>query len=231
MVIAAHKYFMLTKMNIVIDVNPIVKQVEQLEFKKSLVLNYTDGTLLNGPYKTLLEFVGTPLGDALEAIGNIGEARLLKLDSAESYTAHADPDDRIHLAIITNPHAYLIDLDDTQLYHLPADGNVWHMDTGKMHVAANFGGRTRIHLNIRVALPKFTSPGYRLRADGGDYDWKQESYTTLMTFFNRAIKQKTITGFEKVNEREVLINCVPVTLAPYIQQLRDKGFNVILEAA
>jgi hypothetical protein len=52
-----------------------------------------------------------------------------------------------------------------------------------------------------------------------------------MTFFNRAIKQKTITGFEKVNEREVLINCVPVTLAPYIQQLRDKGFNVILEAA
>jgi len=215
-------------MNIKIDIVPVIEQVSSLEFKKSISLNYTNGKLLNGPYLTKPEYLGTPLGEVLDLIDNVGEARLLKLDSAESYTAHADPDDRIHLAIITNPNAYLIDLDDDCLYHLPADGEVWHMDTGKMHVAANFGARPRIHLNIRIVLPKFKSPGYLLKIEGGDYDWKQESYTTLMTFFNRSIKSKHITGFEKVSEKEVLINCDPLILDSKIKELQDKGFVVSL---
>lgn len=219
---------MLRKLNIKIDLNPIIDQVSKLDFQKRLVLNYTSGKLLNGPYQTKPEFVGTPLGDVLEKIGNLGEARLLKLESAESYTAHADPDDRIHLAITTNPHCYLLDLTNENMYHIPADGEVWIMDTGVMHVACNFGGRPRIHLNIRIALPPFQSPGYRLRVEGGDYDWKQESYTILMMFFNRAIKDKIITGFEKINEREALINCNPDVLTPYIKQLHDKGFEVSL---
>jgi hypothetical protein len=49
-----------------------------------------------------------------------------------------------------------------------------------------------------------------------------------MSFFNRAIKDNIITGFEKVNEREVLINCDPIILSPYIKQLQEKGFNVSL---
>lgn len=219
---------MLTKTNIKLDIAPIIEQVSSLDFEKSLTLNYTTGKLLNGPYTTKPEYVGTPLGDALESIGNLGEARLLKLNSAESYTAHADPDDRIHVAITTNPHSYLINLTDNQLYHLPVNGEVWHMDTSKMHVAANFGARPRIHLNIRVALPKFKAPGYSLKIDGGDYDWKQESYTTLMAFFNRAIKSNYITGFEKVSEKEVLLNCNPPILDAKINELKDKGFVVSL---
>jgi len=219
---------MLSKLNIKLDIDPIIEQVLSLDFEKSLTLNYTTGKLLNGPYTTKPEYVGTPIGNALSVIGNVGEARLLKLNSAESYTAHADPDDRIHLAITTNPNSYLIDLDDNKLYHLPVDGEVWHMDTSKMHVAANFGARARIHLNIRVALPKFTSPGYLLKIEGGDYDWKQESYTTLMSFFNKTIKSKYITGFEKVSEKEVLLNCNPPILDSKIKELQDKGFIVSL---
>ncbi len=219
---------MLTKMNIQVDLQPIIEQVNSLNFDKRLVLNYTTEKLLNGPYQTLPEFERTPLGNILELLGNPGEARLLKLESSESYTAHADPDDRIHLAIITNPYSYLIDIDDNKMYHLPADGQLWRMDTGKMHVAANFGGRTRVHLNVRLALSKFVSPGYLLRIEGGDFDWKQEAYTISMSFFNRAIKNKIITGFEKVNEREVLINCDPIILSPYIKQLQEKGFIVSL---
>lgn len=219
---------MLTKMHIQVDIEPIVDQVSRLDFEKSLTVNYTEGKLLNGPYKTKQEFQGTPLGDALDKIGNIGEARLLKLESSESYTAHADPDDRIHLAITTNPYCYLMDLDNEKMYHLPVDGEFWSMNTGVMHVACNFGGRPRIHLNVRAGLPEYKYPGYLLSVDGGDYDWKQESYTTLMSFFNKAIKNKTITGFEKVSEREVLINCNPVILSPYIKELHQKGFNVSL---
>lgn len=221
---------MLKRMNLNVDIDPIVDQVSTLNFDKSLALNFTDGKLLNGPFKTKPEFVGTPLGDAIEKIGNVGEARLLKLDSAESYTAHADPDDRIHLAITSNPHCYLLDLENEKMYHIPVDGEFWLMDTGIMHVACNFGGRPRIHLNVRVSVPEFKKPGYLLSVEGGDYDWKQESYTVLMSFFNRSIKNKSITGFEKVNERTVLINCNINELNPYIDSLRRKGFKVIIES-
>ena len=77
---------MLSKMNIKLDIDPIIKQVESLDFDKSIAINYTDDKLLSGPFKTKPEFVNTPLGNALELIGNAGEARLLKLECAESYT-------------------------------------------------------------------------------------------------------------------------------------------------
>jgi hypothetical protein len=217
---------MLSKMNINVNIAPIVKQVNCINFEKSLAINYTDGSLLNGPYKTKPEYVDTPLGELLDLLGNPGEARLLKLESGESYTAHSDPDDRIHVAITTNDHAYLINFDDKTMYHLPVDGECWLMDTSKTHIAGNFGARPRIHLNIRVALPKFTSPGYSLKVEGGDYAWKQDSYMILMSFFNTAIKHKIITGFKKVTEREVLINCNLESLNPYINELNAKGFNV-----
>ena len=43
---------MLTLMPLTVDIDPIIKQVESLKFEKRLLLNYTEGKLLNGPYKT-----------------------------------------------------------------------------------------------------------------------------------------------------------------------------------
>lgn len=217
---------MLKQTAIKVDIDAIVNQVSKLDFDKSLSINYTQGKLLNGPYVVKPEFKDTPLGDLLDKLDNPGEARLLKLDHAESYTAHSDPDDRFHLSIITNPHAYVIDLESKKMYHLPADGTLWYMDTSITHVAANFGARERIHLNVRVLLPSFTLPGYSLKITGGDFDWKQESYSVLMKFFNTAIKEKIILGFEKVDEKEVLINCDPKILNPYLEKLEKKGFVV-----
>jgi hypothetical protein len=124
----------------------------------------------------------------------------------------------------------LIDLDNGKNYHIPTDGFLYLMDTSFVHVASNFGGRDRIHLNIRVPLPSFIGPGYRLAIDGGDFDWKQESYMIIMSFFNKAIKEKIITGFEKINPKEVLINCEDISvLNPYIEKLKNKGFTVMIE--
>lgn len=210
-------------------IQPLIDQVNELgEFGRSLAINYTEGELLNGPYKTKPEFENTPLGDILESLGNPGEARLLKLAPSETYSAHADPDDRWHVAIITNEYCYLIDFDDHKMYHLPANGELWYMDTSKMHVAANFGPRERIHLNIRKALPAFNAPGIKLSINGGEYDWKQKSYVEIMTFFNREIKAGKITGFQKINEREVLLNCNEEILTPFIERLTDLGFNIEL---
>jgi hypothetical protein len=170
-------------------------------------LNETDeGRLFNGPYRTKPEFVGTPLGDVLEALGNIGEARLLKLKPEESYMAHSDPDDRLHMSIITNEYCRIIDLDANQMYHLPVDGSVWLMDTGPIHVASNFGAHERIHLNIRVLLPDVKEGWVRFTVEGGDYDWRHIIQISITRWMNRALKEGKMTGIRKLGDREMLVN-------------------------
>jgi len=222
---------MITKLDTKVDIVPIIQQVKDIGlFNSSIILNETDGKLLSGPYNIKSEFQNSPLGDLLNSLGNIGEARLLKLSPGESYIAHSDPDDRLHLAITTNPYCLLIDFDNNKNYHIPVNGTIYHMDTSFTHVASNFGSRDRIHLNVRVLLPKFKSPGYILSIESDEFDWKHEAYLILMKFFNRSIKKGLITGFEKINSKEVLINCDNISvLNPYIKKLKDKKFNVIFE--
>lgn len=195
-------------------IQPIIDQVNQLVIPKRLILNAPSGEFFNDPWETLKEFKDTPIGSVLDSLGRIGQARLLCLDSAESYTAHADPDDRMHLAIVTNPYSFLVDVDGNHLYHLPVDGQLWHMDTSKIHVAANWGPRTRIHLNIRVLLPKFDakSPTVRIKVIDGDYDWKHVAYTPIMSLINTSVKDKSIFGFKGVSDREVLVNTLNVKM-------------------
>lgn len=215
----------------IFSIDPIVNQTNSLWFEKRLELNKPTGSFFGDPWETLDDFKNTPIGNLLDSIGPIGEARLLKLTSAETYTAHADPDDRYHLAIVTNPHSYIVDFDNQNMYHLPVDGKLWRMDTSKIHVAANFGGRDRIHLNVRLLLPKFDEhkSNVRIKIEGGDFDWKQESYIDIMPAINRLIKSHHITGFEKINDRELMLNLVDVSvLDTIINRLQKKGFLVSL---
>src|SRR5210317_1006055 len=170
---------------------------------KRIILNRSDSGLFTGKYTTLPQFQNTALGTLLEELGEIGEARLLLLDSGDSYTAHTDPDDRYHLVIETNPYSYIMDIEQEKLIHLPADGTVWHMDTSKKHLAGNFGGTPRIHLNVRAKLPNYIGNGIHLKIEGGDVDWKQVLYMDTMSYINKAVKDKKITGIERINEREL----------------------------
>ena len=218
---------MLTKLHKIDNINAIIAQINGMNIDaKRKALNITDGNLLTGDYTLIDEIVNTPLGELLDSLGNIGEARLLTLESGESYTAHTDPDDRLHLVITTNPYCYLIDIDNEKMYHLPADGQLWSMDTGVRHVASNFGGKPRIHLNIRAKLSSITYPCYKISVSGGDYDWKQELYDGFMSYLNYGLKNETIKGLEKVNEREILINCSNTELHEISSMILDKGFKV-----
>ena len=106
---------MLKKLYKVPNIHDIVTQVTNMDITKRTNLNITDGNILSGDYKIIPELHNTPLGNFLQSLGDIGEARLLTLDSGESYTAHTDPDDRFQLAIITNPDCYMIDLDNLNI--------------------------------------------------------------------------------------------------------------------
>lgn len=211
---------MLVKLSQNFSITEIQNQVNSLSFEKRLNLNTTDSDKFAGEYTTLPEFKNTPLGNVLSSLDNVGEARLMKLRPEETYMAHSDPDDRIHLAIITNPYSYIIDLDDSKMYHLPADGSVWLMDTGKIHVAANFGSRDRIHLNIRIPLPKIKDESYTYKIVGGDYDFKHIIQINISPYLNRAIKSNNVTGFRWLSDRSAQINFKDSTI-------KDEFENII----
>lgn len=220
---------MLRKLPLKFPIQPIIDQVNALEPFKRLELNNPTGEFFSDPWATKEEFVNTPIGEVLSKLGNIGQARLLALESGESYTAHCDPDDRIHLAIVTNPYSYLVDISFNNLHHLNADGHVWHMDTGRIHVAANWGPRTRIHLNVRVLLPKYSSErkGLRIKVLEGDYDWKQLAYMPMMGAVNKYVKNGYITGFKGISEKEILINInYPDVLNTAFTLIRNAGVTL-----
>lgn len=223
---------MLQKTLFQFDVAPIVQQVKEMgHFDRSIVLNETKNNLLSGYYTVKPEYVDTPLGVVLTSLGDIGEARLLKLNPEDVYTAHTDPDDRYHMSITTTPYSYIADLDNCTLHHLPVDGSIWYMDTSIMHSAIHLGGGDeRIHLNVRVRLPAISKPYYRIRfEDTGKFNWKQMLYNTMMSYINIAIKNKQVTGIERVSEREMYINCSSDIIAALQQHIEAGGFKLIVE--
>lgn len=222
---------MLTKLNQKFFIQPILEQVKPLSNFKRLELNEPNGEFFSDPWVVKSEFKNTPLGEVLESLGDIGQARLLCLESAESYTAHADPDDRIHLPIITNPYSFLVDISNNQLYHLPADGQLWYMDTSKIHVAANWGARSRIHLNVRILLPKYneSNPTICIKVIEGDYDWKQLAYTPLMQIINKNIKLGHITGYKGISDKEIWVNTdTPELFDNAFQEIKTAGVQLVI---
>lgn len=205
-------------------------QTSQIDWtSKRIVLNESDGGLFTGQYTTLPQFQNTPLGCLLEELGEIGEARLLKLDSGDSYTVHTDPDDRFHFVIETNPFSYIVDIEEEKLIHLPVDGYMYRMDTSKKHLAGNYGGTPRIHLNVRAKLPNYIGNGFHIKIEGGNVDWKQVLYMDTMSFLNQSIKNNHITGIEKINERELLINTNEQVVAEIKRIVEENNFEISIK--
>lgn len=219
---------MLTKTPLKFDIEPIIEQVRLLNVQDRISLNETcDQDLLGGTYTIKKEFINTPLGDVLTQMGpDIGEARLLPLGQTESYHAHRDPDDRYHLSIVTSPYSYLADLEDMRLYHLPADGQLWLMDTSKLHSAINLTGTHRIHLNVRVRMPKFTRPGVTITFTSTEFDWIHRVFVVAFGYINQQVKQGNITGLKKISENSLGLNCSDTVLQHIVELIESENIKV-----
>lgn len=77
-------------------------------------------------------------------------SRLMKMPPKKCYSIHVDETNRYHLALQTNYHARFIFTKAERIYHIPADGNIYWVDTIQEHTAINGGKEDRIHL---VMLP------------------------------------------------------------------------------
>ncbi|MGQ4600321.1 aspartyl/asparaginyl beta-hydroxylase domain-containing protein [Nocardia sp. R6R-6] len=87
---------------------------------------------------------------AVSALMPIGRMRLMIMTPGTVYRMHADATKRAHLAIHTDPDAYLVG-PDGHGHHIPADGRLRVFDTRTRHTAFNAGTVDRVHLLMSVA--------------------------------------------------------------------------------
>jgi hypothetical protein len=226
---------MLTELNFQYDVDKLLPLLNAVSWdsKNRCDLNQPTGHWLYDPYIIADKWKGTLFEDLLNSIPvPIGEARLMKLTPGTCYASHADIDDRLHLNLVSNDQSYLIDLENHEMHQLYTDNKFYHMDAGRLHIAANFGSTDRIQLVIRVPLDRFnndtfvkrkitfTNPTFNLRYVLDNY---------ISTFLNRAVKQKKVGFFNPLSDLEIQFLIDPTTLKELTDRLKNLNIEFIEE--
>lgn len=159
---------MITDLNINVDAALIQSALDNMlsdDFR--LTLNQPTGDFFYDPWTIKDEFKNTPWNKLLDMLPfELGEARIANLAPMQTYSAHADIDDRWHLAL-TNENSFLINLEDKTMHECKI-GSWYSMDAGIAHTATNFGVSNRIHLLVRQLLTnsKLQAPKtYTITAD------------------------------------------------------------------
>jgi hypothetical protein len=110
-----------------------------------------DFTVFN---KDLPEYTRTILEDLAKKEGTtFGRIRYMRLPSKSGLSVHYDAEQRYHLVLHTNRfamfgHVYEGDDELGKVYHIPADGSFYKVDTTLPHFVYNGGWEDRIHLVI-----------------------------------------------------------------------------------
>ena len=82
-----------------------------------------------------------------QTIGGLGRFRILAMQPKTCYSMHRDLTYRYHLAIDTNPGAYLVFPEQREFHKIPANGYVYRAKTTEMHTAINGSiDKVRIHI-------------------------------------------------------------------------------------
>jgi hypothetical protein len=120
--------------------------------KSRLILNSPTGNFFYDPWELKKEFKNTVWEKILSTLPiQFGEARIMVLEHGATYMSHTDIDDRYHLNL-KGQYSYLIDIDSQEMFHTLQDSKWYEMDTGRRHVAANFGSYERVQLVVRKLL-------------------------------------------------------------------------------
>ena len=114
-------------------------------------LTESDFTIFN---KDLPNYTRTVLENLARQEGvTFGRIRYMRLPSKSGLSVHYDDEQRYHLVLQTNRfamfgHVYEGDDELGKVYHIPADGVFYKVDTTLTHFVYNGGWEDRIHLVI-----------------------------------------------------------------------------------
>lgn len=191
---------MLTPTDYTVDPNLFQEALDNLpEGEMKIAINKPTGNFFYDPWILKDEYKGTIWETLYNSLpGSKGEARIIILDPGQSYTAHADIDDRHHLNILGD-ESFLIDLMREQMHKLSQDGIWYDMDASFLHSAANFGRRARIQLVVRKLLQnnKLVNPvQVALTTTMSNTDHARYLFdNTISIWLNEANKLGYITNF------------------------------------
>jgi hypothetical protein len=193
--------------------------IDDLESIKTAI-NQPTGNFFYDRWTIKPEYKNTVWEKLISVLPNdIGEARIIILESGTNYFQHADIDDRYHLNL-TGKDSYLIDLESHTMHGLTQDGIWYLMDAGKIHSAANFGENKRIQLVVRKLLTHHNLKNpYTIQIIVGGTNPRFVFDNSLSPWLNRANKKGIIDNFKTLengvefivekDEIEDLISHVP----------------------
>lgn len=92
------------------------------------------------------EFKPTYLFEIYKTIPDIGRFRIMNMDGPSAYTIHRDQTKRYHIAVETNSDCLFLFPALKESFHIPANGNVYLMDTRSRHTFLNGSSNMRTHL-------------------------------------------------------------------------------------
>jgi hypothetical protein len=110
--------------------------------EKQIKLTEKDFSKFNNDIK---DFYIKAVYDEICSKYKIGRVRLMSLQHKKVMSMHNDTSMRIHIPIVTNENCMMV-VDGT-VFHMPADGSAFLVDTTKPHTAFNANHKfTRLHL-------------------------------------------------------------------------------------
>nr|7V4F_A Chain A, Beta-hydroxylase [Streptomyces sp. MK730-62F2]7V4F_B Chain B, Beta-hydroxylase [Streptomyces sp. MK730-62F2]7V4M_B Chain B, Beta-hydroxylase [Streptomyces sp. MK730-62F2]7V4N_A Chain A, Beta-hydroxylase [Streptomyces sp. MK730-62F2]7V4N_B Chain B, Beta-hydroxylase [Streptomyces sp. MK730-62F2]ACQ63618.1 beta-hydroxylase [Streptomyces sp. MK730-62F2] len=109
--------------------------------RQSLISSDSDFTEVHG------ELRDTYLGEVFDRLPfKPIRTRIMALDPKYCYSVHRDLTPRYHLAVTTSEHARFVFIEHDKVLHIPADGDLYYVDTRQLHSAFNGGDDMRIHI-------------------------------------------------------------------------------------
>lgn len=157
---------------------------------------------------------------------DVGEARIIVLESGTNYFQHADIDDRYHLNLF-GKDSYLIDLEQQKMYELKQDGIWYIMNAGTLHSAANFGEHKRIQLVVRRLLSHNNiENSCKIQIIGGGSNPRFVFDNTISPWLNKSNQKGIIDNFH-VLEHGVEFDITKKEIKN-LKKLIPKDFKLIL---
>jgi hypothetical protein len=187
---------MLVKTEYKIPLSLIDECLEVINRSKQLILNKPTGDFFYDPWQIKEEYKNSVWENLLNSLPiDIGQARIINLQSGTCYFKHADIDDRYHLNL-SGDCGYLIDLENEKLYNLEADGFWYDMNAGILHSAVSFGKFDRSQIVVRKLLNRSNIDDPVMISITSNSSYPRYDFDNLISpWLNLSNKNKTITDF------------------------------------
>ena len=219
---------MLQKLDTKTDSKILFDLVKHLPEGKN-VLNQPTGNFFYDAWEVLPEYKGTAIENLLKQLPDHGEARVIVMKPGESYSAHADIDDRYHITLDAE-QSFLHDIENEMMYATKPDNTVYLMNAGLLHSASNYGYKNRYQLVIRKRLKNnkeiYDPRQVLMSVKNPAYNMRYLFDSSFSRMLNRFVKEGKVNNFARINETTVKFLCENDSINEILRMQKICGFDI-----